>query len=279
MRRLRWLVGITLLGLLVTLLPGFASGKGYSQDDPPLTGPDVVRHDTSTRPPLKDRKVVVVKGKEVIDNNGKKQCAFHIKLTRKPGELPQAARTIAFDPKKCAWEVETGGLENAEELQPAPGGESETIPAVPGQRNSSGGSGSLEVSATATNEGAFFAAWYDPLDIRVNEVITHSVWNYDPGRGQIIGHSSDCRWWWLSNTGWWQSSRNCVYDLQYASLRVISNADYKNQAFCNPNLITNVYYRGSTFKAYGNGTKEGYIDATWADGDCASLLSFSSYVQ
>jgi hypothetical protein len=70
----------------------------------------------SKLPRVNNAKIQVVKGKEVIDERGNRQCAFHVKLNRNPGEPIKVAHQVSYDPHTCSWEVEFGEVDQIETL-------------------------------------------------------------------------------------------------------------------------------------------------------------------
>jgi hypothetical protein len=246
-------------------------------DQPPQAR--IYRRDMSKLPHVNNAKIQVVKGKEIIDEQGKRHCAFHVKLTRNPGEPIKVARQVSYDPQTCSWEVEFGEVDQIEDASGS--GSSTTTPAIPidamlppGRRKDSSTPGVM-----ATNIGGFTAATLDPLGITTNETKAIGRWDYDPNQYKVIGLSGECRYWWLTESGWWKHSNNCTQNWGWGDFTVTSNATFKNQWFCDSTAITNVYYSNATFKGDAAGRKQGWIDAMWDDGDCAYMLWQNSYLQ
>ncbi|HEY0601680.1 MAG TPA: hypothetical protein VGD58_02155 [Herpetosiphonaceae bacterium] len=231
----------------------------------------------SKLPRVNNAKIQVVKGKEVLDEKGDRKCAFHVMLTRNPGEPIKVARQVSYDPQNCSWEVEFGEVDQLDEHS---GGGSTTTPAQseavlpPSRRKDQSGPG-----IAATGIGGFTAATLDPVGATTNETKAIARWDYDTNQYKVTALSGECRYWWLTETGWWKHSSDCSQNWGWGDFTVTSNATYKNQWFCDANAITNVYYSGVTFKGNAAGGKQGWVNAMWDDGDCASLLWQNSYLQ
>lgn len=271
------LLSVAMLSVAV-ISPAYIPAS-FADEETQLNGPNVSRRDRSSLLTLRGSKTKIIVGKKIKDKHGKATCAYTVKLTRNPGDPPQAAQQLAFDPDTCKWEVEFGSIE-AREIPGTSGGKIDTVsakpdPAAPGSEDTDI---PPETDAIQSAQGAFTAVTLDPIGLKVNEVSSRGFWDYDSNQFRIVGHRSECTYWWLSESGWWKHSSNCSEQVNYGDFKTIANAHYKNRAFCNPTAETNVQYQGVTFKGTGNGGKQGWVDALWADGDCSGLLWHNSFL-
>lgn len=183
------------------------------------------------------------------------------------GEAPVALLVLAANLRTCQQIVEVGHLR--------------AVPSVAG--GSSGASGTISAASLApgvanggTQPAHFITVWYDPANFPVNHVEDSIYWSYGGG------HVSNCRGsdyrWWLSDTGWRETSHTgpyVVYEHNSTDCRLYTSATYWNYPFCSG---TGIGYNANNVYGQSDGSAWGWVN-TWAYGNCSTWLWYGTYLE
>lgn len=132
----RWQLITSVLSLLMVAIVAAAIGgkdtsrtsaAGNNEVPGTLSGPGIIRYDTSQRPPIANSRMVIVQGAK--DQQG--TCHHRTAFFASNGDTrPQIARLVAADPETCRFQLERGTPTGVEALP---------IPQHPGSETESSG--------------------------------------------------------------------------------------------------------------------------------------------
>jgi hypothetical protein len=140
-----------------------------------------------------------------------------------------------------------------------------------------GTSSAVQPYASGSHTFGFQTIWEDPVGASVNWVDSHLNFSYNGSYVTI--NSTWYTSWWLSNTGWSQTSASnwSAYTDRGTVAWSITNAHMHNGSFWIPGCSppTDVYYNNNNALGYANGNIGGTV-YTYATGSCAGLLDYYS---
>lgn len=247
---------------IVALLLGAAIAPSAIAE-PTLEGPQVVQFAQEPDHAVTDGELFILQGTPVPGGG----CEFEYSLTLAEEEQAIALHELARDPASCESLIERGTPTAPPRVGPY---DDASLLSIPG----TGSSDQLAPAATVTKSVTGYVYHEDPAGINVTELWDKLTWN--PNRrcanaGPASGEVTDD---WYEPSGWSRFVRQSSGDANCKRVKLVTNAIYENQAFCNPSVSTFVRYRPNRVKGFarGKGARHSWTQRT--DGDCAFLLSF-----
>jgi len=213
-------------------------------------------------------------------------CRFRINLhAENVDTTPQMASMVEVDSTTCMAEIERGtpgfrpsailslGTTNTDSVR------------VAGKQRAAASASASGVGTEGVNADRKSTFWYiyeDPIDLRVNYVRNSVRSNV---KNRTIP-SADCSrtWYKFDESGWNRDGNYKKFDCNTTNNKATSAASehFYNDTFLGPACSgrdrTHVYYVGNTAKVTLR-DYDGFIEATWDSGGCASILNGLSFFE
>lgn len=236
-------------------------------DDPQvaqfLEDPQVVQFPQEPDHAVTDAEVFVIDGTPMPGGG----CEFEHSVALAEDQQAIATHELARDPVACKSLVTQGTPTAPPPVEPADDVASISIA-------DAGTSDQLAPRATVTKSVTGYVYHEDPIGINVTELWDELTWNPNRRCANAGAESGEVTDDWYGPSGWDRLVRQSDGDANCERVKLITNAIYENEEFCNPFVSTFVRYRPNRVKGFARGRGARHSWRQSDDGDCAFALSF-----